>query len=308
MLCRARAPRALLHNRSNLHRELSSKKRRHFPGQDGGFRLALTGRPNVGKSTLFNRLTRTRKAIVTKIPGTTRDRREEWANFAGLDFSVTDTGGLEDASLGSLEHKMLAQTKQGLATADVIFFMLDIRAGVTAVDYHFARWLRKEASIANKAVHLIANKAEGDGPNSDGWETELNEFYRLGFGDPVLMSAEHGEGMSELVDLLLPHQEQFEREQEEIEAIAASAALPLRGRQLSAELEEGKEAEGEADQEALEALERQRPIQLAIVGRPNAGKSTLVNAMLQEERVITGDKPGEPTALRATISPDRYIY
>jgi GTP-binding protein len=246
----------------------------------------ISGRPNVGKSTLFNRLTRTRKAIVTKIPGTTRDRREEWANFAGLDFSVVDTGGLEDATMGSLEHKMLAQTKQALGTADVIFFMLDIRAGVTAVDYHFARWLRKEAAIANKAVHLIANKAEGDGPNSDGWEAELNEFYRLGFGDPVLLSAEHGEGMSELVDLLLPHQEQFEQEAEEILAIQAAAESI--GTHEGQELQEGKEDEGQDD----DAIQRQRPIQMAIVGRPNAGKSTLVNALLQEERVITGDKPG----------------
>ncbi|TMW60161.1 hypothetical protein Poli38472_000203 [Pythium oligandrum] len=176
-------------------------------------RVALVGRTNVGKSTLFNRLTKSRSAIVHNVPGTTRDRRYALAQLAGLEFDVIDTGGLEDAPNGSLERGMLEQTRLAVHEADLIFFLIDGRQGVTPIDSHFARWLRRENPAA--PVHLVANKLEGDGSR---WESELNDCYQLGLGQAIPLSAEHGEGITDLLDYIIPAYDAHEKEQDEIQA------------------------------------------------------------------------------------------
>jgi GTP-binding protein len=209
--------------------------------------VAIFGRPNVGKSTLFNRLVGRRLAIVDPTPGVTRDRREGDARLWDLSFTLVDTAGLEEAEAGTLEARIQDQTTRALRECDLALLVIDARAGVTPVDRHFAERIRK----GDKPVVLVANKCEGRAGH-DGFL----EAYALGFGEPVAISAEHGEGMSDLRDALL------ERLGER--AIAA---------------EEGTEP---AD----------RPLMLAIVGRPNVGKSTLVNRLVGSERVVTGPEPG----------------
>lgn len=214
--------------------------------------VAILGRPNVGKSTLFNRLVGRRSALVHPTPGVTRDRREGEGRIGSLEFSVFDTAGLEEAVGEGIERDMQAQTERALGEADVVLMLIDARAGVTPVDRHFAGLLRK----SSKPVLLIANKCEGRGG-----EAGLLEAYELGLGDPTPISAEHGEGMGDIEDLLTPF---------------AEAA-----------------AEAAGDEEGLqEEDDEEKALQLAIVGRPNVGKSTLVNRLLGEERVITGPKPG----------------
>ena len=208
--------------------------------------LAIVGRPNVGKSTLFNRLVGKKLALVDDRPGVTRDRREGEASLLGLDFTVIDTAGYEDEDPETLPGRMRAQTIAAVRDADAALFLIDARAGVTPLDEEIARWLRSEET----PVILAANKAEGRAG-----ESGLLEAYSLGLGDPIGISAEHGEGVGDLFEQLLPH---FERE------------------------------EGEGDEEADET----GPLKLAIVGRPNAGKSTLINRILQEERLITGPEAG----------------
>ncbi len=210
------------------------------------FTVAIIGRPNVGKSTLFNRLVGKRLAIVDDLPGVTRDRREGDGRLADLYFRVIDTAGLEEAEEGTLEHSMRVQTDLALDDADVALMMIDARIGVTPLDAHFARWLRRH----ERPVILLANKCEGRAGGSG-----LAEAYSLGLGDPVPVSAAHGEGMHLLVDALLP-------------------------------LLEVHEARAE------EAGDGEQPLQLAILGRPNAGKSTLVNRLLGSERMLTGPEPG----------------
>jgi GTP-binding protein len=208
--------------------------------------VAILGRPNVGKSTLFNRLVGRRAALVDDAPGLTRDRREGEARIADLDFLAIDTAGLEEAAAGSLGARMQEQTKRALADADVALLVIDARDGVTEADRHFAGWLRR----SGKPVVLVANKTEGRAVLSG-----VGEAYRLGLGDPVPISAEHGEGLAGLYERLAP--------------FSQVAGLPH-----------------EAD------AGPQKPLHLAIVGRPNVGKSTLVNRLLGEERLLTGPEAG----------------
>ena len=208
--------------------------------------VAIVGRPNVGKSTLFNRLVGKRLALVDDRPGVTRDRREGEANLLGLDFRVIDTAGFEDEDPQTLPGRMRRQTEAAVREADGALFLIDAREGVTPLDEEIGRWLRVETT----PVIVVANKAEG---NSG--EAGILDAFRLGFGDPVAISAEHGEGIADLFQALQP-------------------------------LIEGKASE-EEEQEGEGA-----PLKLAIVGRPNAGKSTLVNTMIGEDRMITGPEAG----------------
>ena len=208
------------------------------------FTVAIVGRPNVGKSTLFNRLVGRRHALVDDSPGVTRDRREGEAALGPLRFTVIDTAGLVEAAPDSLEARMLEQTHLAAEAADVSLLVIDGRAGVTPDDRYFAAAMRK----LGRSVILVVNKCEGKA-GQDG----LFDAYSLGMGDPVAVSAEHGQGMSELYDALEPY----------------GGALE------------------ETDQEAAD-----KPLQLAIVGRPNAGKSTLLNRLVGEERTVTGPEPG----------------
>jgi GTPase len=211
--------------------------------------VAIIGRPNVGKSTLFNRLVGKRIALVDDQPGVTRDRREGEANLLGLEFRVMDTAGYEDDDAATLPGRMRAQTEAAVRESDVSLFMIDARAGITPLDEEIARWLRS----TDRPVVLMANKAEGKAG-----ETGILEAMALGLGDPIPFSAEHGEGVVDLFEALLPHVER--------------------------DAEEGGDAEDEESPDA--------PLKLAIVGRPNAGKSTLVNKLLGEDRMITGPEAG----------------
>ena len=210
--------------------------------------VAIIGRPNVGKSTLFNRLVGKRLALVDDRPGVTRDRREGEAHLLGLDFRVIDTAGYEDEDPQTLPGRMRQQTEAAVRQADVALFLIDARAGIVPLDEEIARWLRGSTT----PVVLVANKAEGRAG-----EAGVLESLALGFGDPVQLSAEHGEGLADLFEALLPHLERDE----------ADAPEP--------------------DEEDPAA-----PLKLAIVGRPNAGKSTLINRMLGEDRLITGPEAG----------------
>ncbi|HWU02545.1 MAG TPA: ribosome biogenesis GTPase Der [Novosphingobium sp.] len=215
--------------------------------------VIIIGRPNVGKSTLFNRLVGKKLALVDDQPGVTRDRRFGQAHLLGLDFTIVDTAGWEDEDAHSLPGRMRAQTEAALVGADVALFVIDARAGLTPLDEEIARWLREQPV----PVILCANKAEGRAG-----EGGLYEAFSLGMGEPVALSAEHGEGMGDLFEALLPFVEREGAEEEE----------PI-------DLE---------DEEALNAA----PLKLAIVGRPNAGKSTLINAILGEDRLLTGPEAG----------------
>ena len=217
--------------------------------------VAIIGRPNVGKSTLFNRLVGKKLALVDDRPGVTRDRREGDATLVGIDFRIIDTAGYEDKDAASLPGRMRAQTEAAVAQADVALFLIDSRAGLVPLDEEIARWLRGSTT----PVILVANKAEGKA-GADG----ILESLSLGFGDPVELSAEHGEGLVELFDALLPYIEP--------EKDAAGDDIP------------NAEEEGEYAPDA--------PLKLAIIGRPNAGKSTLINRILGEDRLITGPEAG----------------
>ena len=208
--------------------------------------VAIVGRPNVGKSTLFNRLVGKRLALVDDRPGVTRDRREGEATLLGLDFRVIDTAGFEDEDPQTLPGRMRQQTEAAVREADAALFLIDGREGITPLDEEIGRWLRAETT----PVVVVANKAEGRAGQEGAYEA-----YRLGLGDPIAISAEHGEGVADLFEALRPHveHEHFQDEAEDHE---------------------------------------DHPLGLAVVGRPNAGKSTLVNRMLGEERMITGPEAG----------------
>lgn len=217
--------------------------------------VAIIGRPNVGKSTLFNRLVGKKLALVDDRPGVTRDRREGAATLVGLDFRVIDTAGYEDKDAASLPGRMRAQTEAAVAQADVALFLFDSRAGIVPLDEEIARWLRGSTT----PVILVGNKAEGKA-GADG----ILESLSLGFGDPVELSAEHGEGLVELFDALLPFIEP--------EKDAAGDDIP----------------NADVDEEYAPDA----PLKLTIIGRPNAGKSTLINRILGEDRLITGPEAG----------------
>ncbi|WP_343519927.1 ribosome biogenesis GTPase Der [Sphingomonas sp.] len=208
--------------------------------------VAIIGRPNVGKSTLFNRLVGKRLALVDDQPGVTRDRREGDADLLGVPFRVIDTAGFEDEDPASLPGRMRVQTEAAVQEADVALFMIDARAGITPLDEEVARWLRSSGT----PIVLLANKAEGRAA-----EPGVHEAMALGLGDPVPFSAEHGEGIADLFEALLPY---IDRE----------------------------------DEEAAEDSGEEGPLKLAVVGRPNAGKSTLINRLIGQDRLITGPEAG----------------
>jgi GTP-binding protein len=240
------------------------------------FTLAIVGRPNVGKSTLFNRLAGKKLAIVDNTPGVTRDWREAEGQLFDRKFRVLDTAGLEESFDDSIHGRMRMQTEHALKQADAILFVIDGRAGLTPRDEHFAQWLRKQ----KKPVILAVNKCENDRATAAGFA----EAYSLGFGDPISMSAEHNLGMDEIYAALTP----FYREEEEARAIEEEESY---FRSLSAEKLDA--IEGDEDFAFDEGvIEPPRPIKLAIAGRPNVGKSTLMNALLEDERVMTGPEAG----------------
>ncbi len=207
--------------------------------------VAIVGRPNVGKSTLFNRLVGKKLALVDDRPGVTRDRREGEARLGDLEFRIIDTAGLEEATEESLLGRMRAQTEAAIVDADVILFVIDARAGILPADRPFAEMVRR----SGKPVILIANKAEGSSGMAGAYDA-----FSLGLGDPVPLSAEHGEGMADLFEALMPH------------------------------FPHPDEMEDEDDPN--------KPLQVAIVGRPNAGKSTLINRMVGEDRMLVGPEAG----------------
>jgi GTP-binding protein len=217
------------------------------------FTVAIVGRPNVGKSTLFNRLVGRRLALVDDLPGVTRDRREAEASHGDLSFRVIDTAGLEEAALDTLEARMRRQTEAAIADSDLVLFVIDARAGVTPSDEHFAALVR----TSGIPVALLANKAEGRAADSG-----VLEAYSLGFGEPIPVSAEHGIGMPDVYD-------------------AIREAMPQ---------EEGEEAAAEQARERDEG--ERKPLNVAIVGQPTSGKSTLVNRLIGEERMLTGPEAG----------------
>ncbi len=238
------------------------------------FTLAIIGRPNVGKSTLFNRLVGKRLALVDDQPGVTRDRREGEGRLYDLTFKVIDTAGLEEADGGTLEGRMRQQTERALAEADLAVFIVDARAGVTPLDAHFAEVLRRSPT----PVILIANKCEGRAA-----EAGLAEAWRLGMGEPVPFSAEHGLGISDLHDAILERLTVLREDQ-----AVSQAPRVSKGKKANKEPSTPEHAEDGTEGEEPPS----GPLQLAIVGRPNVGKSTLVNRMIGEDRLLTGPEAG----------------
>ena len=238
--------------------------------------VAIVGRPNVGKSTLYNRLTGTRDALVSDLPGLTRDRRDGDALVMTHTLRIVDTAGLEEAHRGTIADRMRRQTETAIEAADLVLFVIDARAGVVADDETFAEIARR----SGRPVILVANKCEGRKGDAG-----VLDAYSLGFGDPVPVSAEHGEGFDDLELAMV--------RQLGLPLPKATSRRRKRGRDWQDD-EPFEEPPPEAETETGDAaaIDPNRPIRMAIVGRPNAGKSTLVNALLGEERMITGPEPG----------------
>jgi GTP-binding protein len=240
--------------------------------------IAIIGRPNVGKSTLFNRLVGKRLALVDDQPGVTRDRRYADGSLADLRFRVIDTAGMEDAPDGSLATRMFDQTKAAMEEADLLLFVVDVRAGVTPIDEHFAKLVRR----SSKPVILIGNKAESNRVNA------TSDIYALGFEQMALISAEHGEGLGELYEVM---------EAQEAFRIQDSGFSEEKKKKPNKRAERKAAERGEAAHEDILNAESQilnpdKPINLVILGRPNAGKSTLINALIGEDRLLVGPEAG----------------
>jgi GTP-binding protein len=233
--------------------------------------VAIVGRPNVGKSTLFNRLVGKKLALVDDTPGVTRDRREGEAKLGDITFTVFDTAGLEEADAESLTGRMRAGTEEAIRRADVVLFLIDARTGLIPLDQTFAELVRRSEIPSI----LVANKAEGKLGEAGAWEA-----YSLGFGDPIAISAEHGEGLADLYGALLPF----------VEAVEAAEADVA---EVDVTLEPTGEGEDDEPDEAAEAERlRKMPLRICVTGRPNAGKSTLINQLIGEERLLTGPEAG----------------
>jgi GTPase len=242
-----------------------SKRASHAKHRDSDspptFTVAIVGRPNVGKSTLFNRLVGRRAALVHDRPGVTRDRRTGRGEIAGLVFTVIDTAGYEESAADTLEGRMREQIDRAITEADIALFLIDARAGITPMDEQFASLLRKSET----PVALVANKCEGRG-GRDG----MYESFRLGLGEPIAVSAEHGEGLDGLYEALAP----FGPKAGDEDADDAAFEDEL------------------IDQDEEQPYDPARPLQLAIIGRPNTGKSTLINRLIGDDRLLTGPEPG----------------
>ena len=231
------------------------------------FTLAIVGRPNVGKSTLFNRLVGKKLALVDDQPGVTRDLREGEARLGDLRFTVIDTAGLEDATDDSLQGRMRRLTERAVDMADICLFMMDARAGVTPTDMIFAEILRK------KSAHVILAANKGEGAAAD---VGVLDAYSLGLGEPIRLSAEHGEGMNDLYAQLMPLADEFAKRAEE----------------HAPEVEVDIDVEDDEELGAAPKPTQAKPLQIAVVGRPNAGKSTLINKIIGEDRLLTGPEAG----------------
>jgi GTP-binding protein len=234
------------------------------------FKVAIIGRPNVGKSTLFNRLVGKRLALVDDTPGVTRDRRLADASIGQLKFQVIDTAGLEEADAESLEGRMRAQTLLAVEDADVVLFLVDARAGVTPTDKAFAEIVRR----SKKSVIVVANKFEGKTG-----EAGYYEAFELGLGDPVPLSAEHGTGLADLFEAL-------------VAVVGEERAFPQEPEATDEFADDEEIGFADDEEETLPTYDATKPLRIAVVGRPNAGKSTLINRMIGEDRLLTGPEAG----------------